>query len=172
MSFPRTEWYCLMNKSELLNRIYHSWTDLRVFIEGLTEEQMTVPADAAGWTVKDHLIHLAVWASSVDALLSGQSRRERMGIESGIWRAGDVDAINAIIQLREKDRPLDDVLNTLQSVHQQVVTQVQAVTDDDLKQSIQHQSSMDNTRLEWIIWNTYEHYDEHIPWMDRIAHSR
>lgn len=163
-----------MKSSELINRIYHSWTDLRMFIDGLSEPQLTVPTDAAGWTVKDHLIHLAVWEDTVDGLLNGQPVWKRMGIELETWRTIDVDTINAIIQQRDKDKPLSEVLNTLTAIHQRVVAQIHPLTAEDLQKqaNVEHDAWKDYTYRDWLIWNTYEHYDEHLLWMDRIAYPR
>ncbi len=161
-----------MNPSELIIRIYHSWNDLHQFYASLSADQLTRPTDAGGWSVKDHLIHLAAWASSVDALLSGQSCRERMGIPETLWNADDTDAINALIQQRERDTPLPDALATLKTVHQRVVAHLQTITDETLRQPLVgiNLASWDGRTYEdWIVSNTYEHYDEHLPWMDRIA---
>ena len=163
----------ILDKSELLKRIDQGWTELRTFIDCLTEEQMTIPTDAAGWTVKDHLINLAMWEDTVDALLSGQPCWERIGIDASLWRSDDVEEINAVIQRREKARPLADVLTMLYTIHNRVVAQVQALPDEDLQKSttgVQRASWIGRTYLDWIIWSTYEHYIEHMPWMEHIAH--
>lgn len=164
-----------MNKSELLNRINNSWTNLWTFINGLTEAQMTIPADAAGWTVKDHLSHLAAWEDSISILFNSQLCQERMGIDADIWRADDIDAINDVIYQHEKDKPLVEVLNTMKSNHARIIAQLEALSEVDLQKpmpDVQRDSWVNRPISDWIISDTYEHYDEHLPWMDRIAHQR
>ena len=45
---------------ELLSRVEAARGELMTAIQGLTDEQMTTPA-LDGWSVKDHLAHIAAW---------------------------------------------------------------------------------------------------------------
>ena len=58
-----------VSTAELLSRTKLGWDSLQAYIKSLTPEQLTVPTDPAGWTVKDHLIHLAVWEDGIVAVL-------------------------------------------------------------------------------------------------------
>jgi len=51
----------------------------------LSKEQQLGPKDVAGWNVRDHLTHLAVWADGVAALLL--RREERRATSSTTMRA-------------------------------------------------------------------------------------
>ncbi len=160
-----------MSKSELLAAIDTGWRDLNTYIGTLSETQMTQPTDAAGWTVKDHLMHLAVWEDGVLALLERQSRRERMGIDAAMWKRWDFDEINAVIQQQHKDKSLEDVLKTHQEIHQRLVDHIQAATQEDLYRpsSYFEPEGGDRTLFSHIAGNTFGHYEEHIPWMDAIV---
>ncbi|MCZ2098089.1 MAG: maleylpyruvate isomerase N-terminal domain-containing protein, partial [Anaerolineae bacterium] len=71
--------------AELLSRLQESWDSLQAFVGSLTDEQITRKTDTAGWTVKDHLMHLVVWEDGFDADISGEDRRERMGVPPEVW---------------------------------------------------------------------------------------
>lgn len=160
------------SKTELLTRLKDGWNNLQMFIDRLNAEQMTTPIDAAGWTVKDHLIHLAVWADGAAAILNREPRHERMGLDYDLFVSGDIDAINGYLQRRDKDIPLSVVLNTLHDVHERVVSAVDARTEDELLLPYNHyqpDSPRDQPVVGWIIGNTFEHYAEHIPWMEKIV---
>ncbi len=89
--------------AELLSRMQEGWESLQAYIKTLSPQQLTEPTDAAGWTVKDHLIHLAVWENGVDAALSRDNRAARMGLTPEQWASDDYDIMNAVIQQAHKD---------------------------------------------------------------------
>lgn len=163
-----------MTKTDFLAALDKGWNDLQAYLHTLTPEQMMQPTDAAGWSVKDHLIHLAVWEDGMHALLQGLSRRDYMGIEKAVWDSGDYDQINAVIQQRYKDMPLDEVMRTFHDVHQRLVTKLGTLKDEDLERpynSYQPESKRTDPVVQPLMGNTFEHYEEHIPWMDAIAKS-
>ncbi|HMQ29448.1 MAG TPA: maleylpyruvate isomerase N-terminal domain-containing protein [Chloroflexaceae bacterium] len=49
-------------------------------LDGLDVGQLDEPADVAGWTVRDHLVRLAVWAEGIAALLRRDDRWAAMGL--------------------------------------------------------------------------------------------
>src|SRR4051794_1166729 len=98
-----------LTKVELLRRMQAGWDELNRYIASLSDQQLTGPTDAAGWTVKDHLIHLAIWEDSVFGILEGLARHDYMGVDQEIWESGDFDRINAVIQQRFHDMPIDTV---------------------------------------------------------------
>ena len=49
-------------KDELLEYLEQEWTDFHAYLQTLTETQLSVPTDAAGWTAKDHVIRQVVKA--------------------------------------------------------------------------------------------------------------
>lgn len=157
---------------EFLGRLDAGWAELQAFITSLTPEQLTVPTDAAGWTVKDHLIHLAVWEDGMNAVLAHQNRRERMGIPAALWGGDDYDAINAVIQQQHHADTLESVLSTLDRVHTEFRSRAAALSTTDLLapySDYQPDSSSANPIVGSLAGNTYGHYEEHIPWMQAIV---
>lgn len=161
-------------KSDLIEQIHDGWQELQEFVDGLTVEQLNGPMDSAGWTIKDHLMHLAVWESGILALINRENRSAFMGIDDDIWDSGDYDEINEVIHQRYQDKSVDEVLLSLRIVHESLLHRLATLSDDDLSQSYQHfqphkeRASLDPV-YEWIAGNTYEHYAEHIPWMIAIT---
>jgi uncharacterized protein (TIGR03083 family) len=157
--------------ADLLGRIENGWNDFQAFLGALSEDQLTKPTDAAGWTVKDHLIHLAVWEDGIYTLLDGQSQRAGMEVDEATWKQG-VDVINAVIQRRYHDLPLDVVVQTFRQKHQRLVSKVRSMTDDDLLRPYRHYdtaSDREQPVVGWIAGDTYEHYAEHRPWIAAIV---
>ena len=156
----------------LLRRMNTGWDELQAFISTLTPEQLTTPTDAAGWTAKDHLMHLAVWEDGMYALFSGQGRHKGMNVDQALWESGDIEGVNAVIQQQHKDKSLQDVLNHLHAVHERMIAKIESLEDDDLKRaykSYDSNSTADDPVIWWVVGNTYGHYEEHIPWIKAIV---
>jgi hypothetical protein len=157
---------------EFLRRLDAGWADLQAFLNTLTPEQMTKPTDVAGWTVKDHLIHIAVWEDGMNAALAREPRRERMGVPVVLWGGDDYDAINAIIQQRHQDDSLESVLAELVRVHNEFRSRIAALSTDDLLapySAYQPESTSTNPIVGSLAGNSFGHYEEHIPWMQAIV---
>lgn len=158
----------------LLQKIESGWQELQTFLAGLSPEQMTLKHDAAGWTVKDHVIHMARWENGMTALLDGTSRLEAMGIGDVSWDIG-TDSLNALIQQRNQGMSLEDVLETTRRIHAAVTARIARLSDDELKLPYKHfqpNANRSEPVLGWLIGNTFEHYEEHIPWMKTIAETQ
>ncbi|MCL4250870.1 MAG: heme-binding protein [Anaerolineae bacterium] len=161
-----------IGKTELLQRIEHGWHELLGFLSTLDDAQRTQKTDAVGWTVIDHVVHIAMWEDSINALLAHEPRSARMGIDEATWTSGDFEKINAVLQQRSQAMSWDEVMRMLHNVHRECLAKLGACSDDDLYASykaFQADATSDLPIIRWIIGNSYEHYAEHIPWMQAIA---
>jgi hypothetical protein len=158
-----------MNKTELLSQMEKNWKDFYAYLQSLSEEQLTQRTDAAGWTVKDHIIHLAVWEDGGIALLEGSPQRERMEIDEAIWRRWNFDEINAVIQQRHQQMPLADVLQTFQDVHRRLTAKVETLSESDLQRLVRPDKPDSITLCDVVVINSYAHYAEHQPWIAAIV---
>lgn len=163
-------------KDELLMNMQNGWNEFFAYLKTLSDEQMTARTDAAGWTVKDHLTHLAVWADGVYGMLMGRPRREAMGIDekswSELWETRDFDPVNGMIQQRHKDKTLAEVFSMLHDAHQRLFGEVQAMSNENLQLPQKHfdsTSTSDTPIALSVVVNTYGHYAEHRPWIEAIA---
>lgn len=160
-----------LTKENLLRRMETGWNEIQVFLGTLSETQLTVPTDAAGWTAKDHVIHLAMGEDSAYALLNGQPLREAMDIDPDTWKQGD-DAINAVLQQRYRDLSLDEVLAIFRRNHERLVAKIKSMTEEQLLLPYRHyDTNTDDERpvIWWVISNTMMHYGDHIPWIKAIV---
>lgn len=161
-----------MSVKELLSRMQEGWDDFQTYLGTLTEKQMTEPTDDAGWTAKDHVMHLAVWEDGVTAALEGQSRNERMGLDMETWQSDGFDLKNAVIQQQHKDKSLKDVLSKFAEIHTRMVRLVSDLSDADLRRPYHsYVPGAASTRqiIDYIAGDTYEHFEEHKPWIAAIV---
>jgi hypothetical protein len=161
-----------VSKAQLLSLIETSWNELHTYLNTLTPDQIDGPTDAAGWTVKDHVMHLAMWEDSINALFEGRSRAENSGVPQDVWDSHDFDAINEIIRQHFVSLPYADVQQRFQTVHGKLMGKLAALSDDDLYRPYQHYIPGDHRTdpvINWVSGDTFEHYAEHLPWMRAIV---
>jgi hypothetical protein len=160
-------------KADLLAGIARAWDSLNAALERLTEQQMTAVRDAQGWTVKDHLIHLAAWERSTVFFLQGQPRYTGLGVDRAVYERGDFDEINAVIFQQHKDMPLAEALALIRDVHQQMLQELQPLSDKDLMKAYQQylpdEAGDDRLAVDVVNSNTAGHYNEHLEWIEALV---
>jgi hypothetical protein len=159
------------SKAELLAQIEHGWQGLHAYINALTPDQLTARKDSVGWTVKDHVVHIAVWEDILYALLTKADHTDILEIDP-VLLPKPFEEINAVLQERTRSWTMPDVLKTLDQTHARVLAQLDKMSDADLQRPLK-EFRVDWTderpvRI-WVVGNTWEHYDEHMPWMKAIS---
>lgn len=155
----------------VLNRIHDSWTRFHDYVASVSPERLTGPKDAAGWSAADHLYHIAAWSDSVLALLNGQSRAAAVGLDEATWAQG-YEVINAALQVRSREMPLEAVLAALNQSHERMVAKIKTLADADLQRPYRYflpDSDREQPVINWIAGDTFDHYDEHLPWIRAIV---
>lgn len=169
------EW--IATKQQLLDSLARARAQLEAFLDSLTPEQWSQPRDAAGWAVKDHLAHLAVWQDGITALLRYQPRWPAMGLSSDFVEANPIDAINDVIFQQHKDKPPEEARALFNASCARFLAVLGELSDDDLHQTYAHYQPFDTGTdsgapiLNWVVGNTSEHFMEHLPWMQAIVAS-
>jgi hypothetical protein len=156
-------------------RINADYATLTATLDGWTEAQQTGPTDAQGWTVKDHITHLAAWEQSMVSLFNGRPRHEGLGVSAALYQSEDIDAINAAIREKHKDVSLAEAHTLLADAHRQMLAVLDTLTFDDLFEPYSHflpdEPGDDDGSpiIGRLRGNTFGHYAEHLPWMTAIA---
>ncbi len=164
-------------KSELLQRIQVGWDDLHARLNQLSEAQKMSPDPQDGWAIKDHLSHLAAWEMGIAALLQHEPRYPAMGLdEARVYEGvGAFDALNEVIFQQHKEKTLAEVEQFLQSAHEALLGALHELSDADLQRNYAHyqprepRTDTDVPIIAWVISNTYEHFEEHWPWIAAAA---
>jgi hypothetical protein len=159
------------DKATLLQRIHQGWDEYQAYLATLSEEQLTVPADDAGWTAKDHIIHVAIWEHEVYEWLTGHIHHEALELDQATLESG-TDQSNAAIRQRYRDLPLDDALRLSRQHHEQLMTLLESWTAEEFLRpyrSFDPSSDREDPVVGLIPTDTYEHYREHLPWIAAIV---
>jgi hypothetical protein len=152
--------------------IEDGWKKLNDLVDSLGPRALTVTG-SDGWAVKDHLVHIAAWEHSLLALLDGRDRLAAMGVPNG---PEETDALNAAVWSLHREKSPQEALDYFRDTHSLLMTLLSRMTDDELKLPYNHfqpndPRSADDNRpvIDWVRGNTYEHYVEHIDWIQALV---
>jgi len=162
-------------KTELLAENARLWAALNAALERLTETQMTTLKDAQGWTVKDHLAHLAAWENSVIFFLQRKPRHLGLGVDETTYFDEGFNAINDAIYQHNKTLTLAEALALLRSTHQQFLSLLQPLTDADLNRHYrdylpEEPGEGQGPRVIALLdGNSASHFGEHLEWIEALV---
>ena len=159
------------DKTELLDRIEREWSALQQAISQVTEQQMNVP-DAGGWSIKDNLAHLTVWEEFMRLHhLQNRPPHEVLQLDEQQFSQLDENGQNAVLYQRHKDRPVAAVLADLQRAHGQVLAELAKWSYADLMKPGYADDPEARPRINSVIGNTYEHYQEHRATIEKLINQ-
>ncbi|HEY4025363.1 MAG TPA: DinB family protein [Candidatus Dormibacteraeota bacterium] len=138
-------------RAALLDRIRQSWDTLQEAIRSLDDRQLTAPGPE-GWSIKDHLAHLARWEQIVRDRLDGRDPGVALAIPDD--QQQDVDAVNAHLRQRDAGLSTSEVLQTLTETHVRLVARIESLDAGELERWTEN-----------IEGNTHEHFAEHLDWI-------
>jgi hypothetical protein len=154
--------------NSLLEKIEASWNDLFEHVTKLGPGGLLVAAPD-GWAVKDHLAHVAAWEHSLLGLIEGRDRLAAMGLQP---MEKDTDLINAAVQKLHADETPEQVLKYFRESHKQLTAGLGKLSDADFQKPYSHfQPSAPEQEapvIGWVAGDTWEHYAEHIAWVDQL----
>jgi len=165
----------LSTLSELNRVIDPAWSELEVFLAHLTEQQAS-SQDDQGWTIKDHVIHIAVWEDSVAILFRGKPRHEALGVDESYYAQATFDQINERIRELKAHLSTSQTIEQLRLVHQTLMKSLRTLSDADLVRKVRDffptaPRTDDRRVIDFIYENTAHHFAEHLEWMRALANK-
>ena len=163
-------------KAELIDAIERTWPALNAVLDRLTPSQLMLK-DAEGWTVQDHVVHMAAWERSVVFLLQGKPRHEGLGVDETVYEQGNEDRINAVVQQQRNDLSWNEALAQLRAVHQEMIALLEPLSDHDLQQPYRHYLPDEPGKgdgppvIDVIYGNTAGHWGEHQAWIGALVNE-
>lgn len=145
------------NKEELLSHYRRMREDLLAAIDGLTDEQM-LEESLDGWSVKDHLAHLAFW----DDLRAAEVARVSAGHDAA-WRMTPEqdEALNALAYGCRRAMPLNQARWELAESRRRLVDAISSATPRGLDASLYGEAGLRSS-----------HEAEHAAWIRRWRAER
>jgi hypothetical protein len=164
----------ITSKQELLAAIDRNWAQLTAALDRLAPADFTAHQDGHGWTVKDHIVHLAAWERSAIYLLRGQPRHTGLGVAEAIYLSRDEDVINAAVAEANKHISAEAALAELRAVHTELLSVLAPLDDADLRRRYRdylpdEPGEGDSPPVLNVVYgNSAHHYAEHLPWIEAL----
>ncbi len=165
------------DKDGLVGQIQATRRALWSLVDRLSDAEMTVLRDAQGWSVKDHLVHLALWQNGIAALLRRQPRWPAMGLTVAAARDSvDSDTINALLQPKHADMTAQDARQFLHDAQDALDAALDPLSTADLLKSYSSYQpddpGHDTFVAAYVFGNSCGHYEEHLPWIEAIIQGK
>jgi uncharacterized damage-inducible protein DinB len=162
----------IKGKADLLERMQRSYAALEGVISPLDGAQLSRPG-RQGWSIKDHLAHLATWEVGIVRLLQGRPRYAAMQVEGAIDEETGTDAINELIYYYNLNLTAAQAVEKFRETHREMLEVLEGMSDQDLLQPYMAylppgEEGPQEPVLYWINGNTFEHFDEHRDYIGEI----
>jgi hypothetical protein len=159
-------------REEILEEIQASRAEIEAIIDQLSERQLTESIDDGGWSIKDHLAHIASWQKHGIAVISGSPPHEGFGLDKETYEQSDMHGINEILHERNKDRPLNDVLSDFRNTHWKVLTTIERMNDDDLERDLPPEYTGEHRTVREFALNHFSDHDaDHVEDIRALANQ-
>lgn len=140
------------DRHTLIEHFHRMRRELLAAIDGLTDGHLT-GATLDGWSVKDHLAHLALW----DDLRASEVTRISAGFESAWRMSGGQDAIYSDLAYKLRSGlSLAQVRWELATSHQRLLEALSVATERGLDASLYGEAALPST-----------HEAQHTAWITR-----
>lgn len=168
-----------VNKENVLSKIKASYSRLYDFVEGLEGGAITKSLEQDDWTIKDVLAHIAAWENVLGGFhIQAQPFDQVVGMESADYWDTQQDVINEGFYQRYRDWTGEQVVSFARATHEHLIEILEALPEGALSEPPAHygaEAPQQNPLINYIVGNTYEHYEEHLTTireiLDRTAHA-
>lgn len=157
LPMPRT-------KAELLARITPARAALDALVTATPEATLTAP-EHEGWSVKDHIAHIATWERMIVAHLRDGSDAAAAGMDEVAYAAASLEEINARIHDTNRTKPASQVMDEARAAHGATVAMIDGLADGALTLPYWADDPDGRAVMEKIAGDTYRHYLEHRRWI-------
>ena len=156
-----TEQWVPGSKAELMSAIRREWKLLMDVVDKLDEQKMTA-LDEGGWSPKDNLAHLSEWMNSLMGYhIDKRPAEEVMRLTPEQTEGWDMEIINPVLFERNKDRPIQDVLDELKQTYEKLLAKLDSMSFEDLLKPRHPDDPEKRPLLMWVLGDTTEHFEEH-----------
>ena len=160
-----------MNVAELSALIRQTSTRMELLLAQLSVAEINQPGAVGVWSVKDVLAHIAYWEQYTTGILAAVARGEAPTLVAD----DETERRNASVIAQYYQRSLAAVISDWQQAREDLLEQLEYLSDQDLNDADRFPWNNGRTLLERIAGDSYDHEQEHIDqiraWMERDKRS-
>ena len=106
-------------------RVDAGWTELVDLVNQVQDAGGLTQVGADGWTVKDHVAHVAAWENSLLALLEGHDRSSAMGVSETVE---GIDNVNEAVRKLHESDTAEEAFGYFRDSHAQLVAALEKLS--------------------------------------------
>jgi hypothetical protein len=144
-----------------LARFDQAFASLEQTVRSVSPRELTEIRDPAGWSAKDHVLHVALWEQALLASVDGRPRHQALGLDPSTEGSEDWDGMNAMIFANTRQQSLDDALHALRATH--ATTRVRVVA------AVSGVAGGAGDKLLADLPGYIDHYDQHRGWIEELV---
>ncbi len=147
---------------------------LEALVRAVPDGQMTAPGVNGDWGVREVLAHITGWEALLMAWLAATARGETPERFAPGYPAGaeSIDRLNAGFAAGSAATPPAGARAAFAASRAALLAALAPLSEADLNEPGRIPWTGDRPLLPYIASNTYEHYDEHIPMLERWIAER
>ncbi len=164
------------HNNQLAQNIETEWAKLEASLADLNEQQLTQICDEHGWSIKDHLAHIAQWEEVLFMMFLEVSYEESMRIPWGRYPV--FDDVNEDMRRQWADFSPNFILKRLRRVHHHLIEKLSTLSEEDMQTPVkQFFSSIwipeyeQRNMAEFTRAHTDTHYRDHVAWISQMKES-
>lgn len=166
----------MQQNNQLSQNIEREWAKLEAALADLNEQQLTQICDERGWSIKDHLAHIAHWGEVLLLMFMDIPFEETMRIPFG--KHPDMDDINEAMRMQWVDFSAGAILSRLRRVHRQLMVKILLLSEEDLQTPVKSffanlwtPEYEQRNLVDMIPEYTFAHYRDHAAYIDQMKAS-
>jgi hypothetical protein len=154
-----------MKKAELLEKVRVSRAEFEALLAQFTDGQMLQSVLPGNWSPKDALAHVAWWERRAHVVISAviNGREPEYSLDES-----DVDNVNRQTYQANRLRPLAEIRSEEIAAYRALVALAESLSDNDLTNPEKFAWTKGKSLSVLIEWNTFAHYDEHMPDLQKV----
>lgn len=166
-----------MTSAELLQALTDSRAALEAAFVGLSEAQLQQPgatgegAQPGSWAVRDVIAHCAAWEAELVTALAKLRRGSKPGKTD--YSLAEIRAFNEKVYQENRKRPLETVLADFRGVRQQLLRQLDGLSEADLNapRPWLDQHSLADWITGWVVQHETDHAAQIAAWRKGRHHE-
>ena len=145
----------MTTRADALRSLDHSWSELQLVIDSMSEPEMVEPGVVEEWSIKDLLGHMAFWADRAVNTLT-EVKAGRSAEVPGPETEAELDEWNARESAAREGKNLAQLREEWERAHQAARAAIEAFPEDKLDEPFKC-----HTVIFSFGADTFAHYQEH-----------